>query len=237
MRHQIFERTLHPSGYACFSVLNTPHAPSGRVVAGPSPAPSNGRRRLKSGVQSSPSFPTRPSNAVVGGRGAAAGIRLPAGAPTLAAPTGSRCPQPRFSVSPRFYTKSGSGSSSPLTRRFSLRAIGAFVSWCGGLVSARGPVLYKPATTTTAATREPARPREPEHATTGGSGGRGKDSAPRAPRTDRTQPRPACRWQEYRPTDPQPRGDEGAPQTARRPPTIFTMGPEIKQEDPLDLSI
>lgn len=37
MRHQIFERTLRPSGHACFSVLNTPHAPSGRVVVGRAP--------------------------------------------------------------------------------------------------------------------------------------------------------------------------------------------------------
>ena len=85
MRHQIFERTLHPSGYACFSVLNTPHAPSGRVVVGPSPAPSDGRRRLKSGVQSSPSSPVRP-----GGSGATAGPEPHTGAPTLARFTGVR---------------------------------------------------------------------------------------------------------------------------------------------------
>ena len=159
MRHQIFERTLHPSGYACFSVLNTPHAPSGRVVVGPSPAPSNGRRRLKSGVQSSPSSPVRP-----GGSGATARPEPPYRSANFG--TFHRCASrlevfspSRFSGSPasipnlgleRFHSKP---KLFPLgTEGLSFRAIGAFVSWCGGLAEARkrsGRFFYKPATTTT----------------------------------------------------------------------------------------
>ena len=260
MRHQIFERTLHPSGYACFSVLNTPHAPSGRVVVGPSPAPSDGRRRLKSGVQSSPSSPVRP-----GGSGATAGPEPHTGAPTLARFTGVRAAWRSFAVAilwiARFYPKFGPGALSFQTKTLSPgyrrsffpsnRSLRLMVWWIGRGAQAQRPVLLQARHDDDAQLRESAgqpgrtrviqrgarasrtqrkrSPTQQESRQRASARARPPNESSRDPRVDGTD--------QLNPSSPNREETRERANRARQPHYHFTMGPEIKQEDPLDLSI